>query len=74
MFGVTLGSYNKFEELYKFIMRTKNTMLKVKDTMASQIKDEAYVQNLKKAIDTAKNIAPASRSDRSYSDIGGNDQ
>jgi hypothetical protein len=35
MFGLTLGSYNKFEELYKFIMRTKNTMLKVKDTMAS---------------------------------------
>lgn len=23
MFGITLGSYNKFEELYKFGMRTK---------------------------------------------------
>jgi hypothetical protein len=29
MFGLTLGSYNRFEEVYKFIMRTKNTMLKV---------------------------------------------
>ena len=74
MFGVTLGSYNRFEEVYKFIMRTKNTVLKVKDTMTSQIKDEDYMLNLKKAIDTAKNIAPASRSDRSYSEIGGNDQ
>ena len=26
IFGMTLGSYNKFEELYKFIMRTKNTL------------------------------------------------
>jgi hypothetical protein len=38
--------------------------------MTSQIKDEEYLQNLKKAIDTAKNIAPASRSDRSQSEIG----
>jgi hypothetical protein len=73
MFGLTLGSYNRFEELYKFLMRTKNTMLKVKETMTSQIKDEDYVQSLKKAIDTAKNIAPASRSDRSYSEIGAGD-
>ena len=29
MFGLTLGTYNKFEELYKFIMRTKNTMTRV---------------------------------------------
>ena len=29
MFGVTLGTYNRFEELYKFIMRTKNTVTKV---------------------------------------------
>ena len=35
MFGVTLGSYNRFEEVYKFIMRTKNTVMKVKDTMTS---------------------------------------
>jgi len=33
MFGVTLGSYNRFEELYKFAMRTKNTMTNVKDNL-----------------------------------------
>lgn len=73
MFGVTLGSYNKFEEVYKFIMRTKNTVVKVSDTMTSQIKDEDYMRNLKMAIDQAKGVAQASRSDRSYSEIGGND-
>jgi hypothetical protein len=35
MFGVTLGTYNKFEELYKFLMRTKNTMTHVKDNLVT---------------------------------------
>ena len=35
MFGVTLGTYNKFEELYKFLMRTKNTVTSVADNLAA---------------------------------------
>lgn len=35
MFGVTLGTYNRFEELYKFIMRTSNTITSVKETIES---------------------------------------
>lgn len=41
--------------------------------MTSQIKDEEYMVKLKKAIDTAKHIAPASRSDHSFSEIGNGD-
>lgn len=26
MFGLTIGTYDKFEELYKFMMRTKYTV------------------------------------------------
>jgi hypothetical protein len=25
-FGITLATYNKLEEVYKFVMRTKNTI------------------------------------------------
>ena len=35
MFGVTLGCYNKFEELYKFVMRTKYTMMGIKERLES---------------------------------------
>jgi hypothetical protein len=35
MFGLTLGTYNRFEELYKFGMRTKNTMTTVKEMIES---------------------------------------
>ena len=28
-FGVTVGCYNRFEELYKFAMRTQNTVTQV---------------------------------------------
>jgi hypothetical protein len=35
MFGVTLGSYNQFEELYKFGMRTKNTVTSIKDNITN---------------------------------------
>ena len=31
IFGMTLGSYNKFEELYKFASRTKNTVTGVQE-------------------------------------------
>jgi len=69
MFGVTLGTYNKFDELYKFIMRTKNTMTEVKNQLASQFNDEAYVKNLKAAIEYSKNLVQA-KSERDFSDRG----
>ena len=34
-FGITLGVFNRFEELYKFIMRTKNTMTSVSERISS---------------------------------------
>lgn len=41
-FGITLGIFNQFEELYKFAMRTNSTMISVRDRIKSQIKDEEY--------------------------------
>ena len=35
MFGLTLGTYNRFEELYKFGCRTKNTIMSVKEMVES---------------------------------------
>ena len=31
MFGLTIGTYDKFEELYKFMMRTKYTVMSVQE-------------------------------------------
>lgn len=38
-FGVTLGCHNRFEEVYKFIMRTKNTVTEVGEKLQSEFKD-----------------------------------
>ena len=46
MFGVTLGSYNKFEEIYKIAMRTKNTMTHIGENVANQLNKDTYIQEL----------------------------
>lgn len=56
MFGLTLGTYNRFEELYKFGFRTKNTIMSVKEMVESQIKDDKYIQELKSSIEQVKFI------------------
>ena len=50
-----MGSYNTFEELYKFAMRTKNTMSGVVENLQS-LKAEAYVNEFKLAIEKAKEV------------------
>lgn len=37
MFGLTLGSYSRFEDLYKFAMRTQNTIKGATAELASSI-------------------------------------
>lgn len=69
MFGVTIGTYNRFEELYMFAMRTKNTMENVKERLAKQIDEEQYIKDMKQAVENAKNMQQA-RSEKSYSDFG----
>lgn len=69
MFGVTVGTYNRLEEVYMFAMRTKNTMENVKDRLAKQIDEEQYIKDMKQAVENAKNMARA-RSEKSYSDFG----
>jgi hypothetical protein len=41
-FGITLGVFNQFEELFKFAMRTNSTMISVGERIKSQMKDEEY--------------------------------
>ena len=36
-FGITFGSYNRLEEVYKFVNRTKNTMMDASTNMKEQI-------------------------------------
>ena len=56
LFGVTIGSYNKFEELYKFGMRTKNTMQKVTEELAGVVSQEQYILDMRTAIEEAKGL------------------
>jgi len=37
MFGLTIGTYDKIEELYKFLMRTKYTVVSAQERVTSQI-------------------------------------
>lgn len=60
MLGVTLGVYNSFEEVYKFAMRSQNTMLQVKDHVESSLKDDEYVQELKAAVDASRSVNTSS--------------
>lgn len=59
--GVTLGVYNTFEEVYKFAMRSQNTMLQVKDHVESSLKDDEYVQELKAAVEASRSVNNSSQ-------------
>jgi hypothetical protein len=72
MFGITLGSYNKFEELYKFGMRTKNTMQKVSEELAGVVSQEKYIQDMRHAIEEAKGLKSGSFSNNGGSQNGSN--
>ena len=60
MFGVTLGTYNKFEELYKFLMRTKNTFTSVGDNIKNQMNEETYIKELQMRVEEAKGMGDRS--------------
>ena len=50
-FGMTLGTFTKIEELFKFMMRTKTTVMNVSENITTQIKNEDYMKKLKEAVD-----------------------
>jgi len=54
MFGLTLGSYSKFEDLYKFGMRTNNTIKLATEQLQGEINQEQYVLDMREAIEIAK--------------------
>lgn len=54
MFGVTLGTYNSFEEIYKFLIKTKNTGAKVAARVKKQLDEEEHIQAMKEALEKAK--------------------
>jgi hypothetical protein len=68
MFGLTLGSYNKLEEVYKFVFQTKNTMTKLSEGIATSLMKETYIEELKQKVEEAKQFEK-SRSEMSHSDL-----
>lgn len=54
MFGLTIGTYDKFEELYKFLMRTKYTVVSAQERVTSQIAEIDEVNDMKSAIDNQR--------------------
>ena len=63
MFGVTIGSYNKFEELFRFIIRTKSTMSGIQENLMSQLDEQKEVREMKEAIQQAKSVIQYSQVD-----------
>jgi len=47
MFGITIGTYNHFEQIYNFMMKTKNTALKVVENVKNTVDQDMYVQQVK---------------------------
>ena len=70
MFGVTLGTYNKFEEIYKFAHRTMNTAQGCVSNLKEQLDEETYIKQMQEAVEQAKRT---NNSDISRSDIGRDD-
>jgi len=60
MFGLTLGSYSKFKDLYKFGMRTNNTIKAAAEQLQGEINQEQYVLDMREAIEIAKTARPRS--------------
>ena len=46
MFGMTIGTFTKFEELYKFLLRTKTTVMNVSENLGTVMKAETYIKTL----------------------------
>lgn len=60
MFGVTLGAYNSFEQIYMFLMRTKNTALKVVENVKTTLNQEEYVQSMRQVVEDLKGVQQVS--------------
>lgn len=69
MFGVTLGAYNSFEQIYMFLMRTKNTALKVVENVKSTLQQEEYVQNMKQVVEDLKGLQQVSSQRKNGRDL-----
>ena len=54
MFGLTIGTYDKFEELYKFMMRTKYTVMSVQERVQAQMEDNDEVREMKQAVENQR--------------------
>jgi len=56
MFGMTVGTFTRLEELYKFMLRTKTTVMSVSESVTTQIKNEDYMKTLQTAIEQARDF------------------
>ena len=51
MFGLTIGTYDRFEELYKFMIKTKYTIHGVQQRFQNQLEEFEEVQDFRAAIE-----------------------
>ena len=72
MFGLTLGTYSKFEDLYKFGMRTNNTIKLATEQLQGEISQEQYVVDMRNAIEEAKTARQSRSNNGSQNDAMSN--
>ena len=53
---MTVGTFTRLEELYKFMLRTKTTVMSVSESVTTQIKNEDYMKTLQTAIEQARDF------------------
>ena len=54
MFGVTLGSYQKIEDIYKVGLRTKSTLTGVAERLTAELNEDQYMKAMQQAVESAK--------------------
>ena len=60
MFGITMGCYDKFEDLYKFMVRTQYTINQARLRAIEELNKTDEVKDLKKTVaDQRENVRGA---------------
>ena len=52
--GWTIGCHEKIEDLYKFLVRTKDMAAKTRSTLINEISEETYIKQLIEEVERCK--------------------
>jgi len=53
--GWTIGAHNNLQELYKFLLKSKEMVSQTGDTIMNEMSEEAYVKQLIEEVERCKN-------------------